>query len=67
MRERELTFEERSKWGRCPVCGAPDGEPCHPEIGFPLGMTVNGIRPTDGAHLGRLRDAPMRVREVAIV
>jgi len=65
MRERELSFDERSKWGDCPVCGVKDGEPCHSEVGFALGVNVNGKRPTEGAHLGRLQRAPFRVREVA--
>lgn len=65
-RERWLTFEERCKWGDCPVCGAKDGEPCHSEVGFALGVTVSGQRPTDGAHLGRINNAPRRIKEVAV-
>lgn len=63
-RIRELSYEERAKWGDCPWCGAKDGEACRPEIGFVLGRTVDGKPPTDGVHLGRLQRAPMRVREV---
>lgn len=64
MAERKLTFDERATWGDCPVCKAPDGEPCHPEVGFPIGLNVKGERPKDGVHLGRLNAAPSRVREV---
>ena len=57
----ELTYEQRSTWGTCPVCGALDGEKCSPEVGFTFGVTATGGWPIDGAHLGRLRMAPSRV------
>jgi hypothetical protein len=62
---RELRPEERMVWGECPVCKAKHGEPCNSDVGFALGMNVNGKRPSEGAHLGRLQYAPRRVREVA--
>jgi hypothetical protein len=61
---RELTVEERFVWGSCPVCGAGHGKKCHSEVGFALGVNVNGGRPTEGVHLARLKLAPFRVREV---
>lgn len=64
MRKRELSFQERATWGECPVCKAEDGEPCHPEIGFALGLNVDGSPPAYGAHLGRLQRAPLQVKEV---
>lgn len=65
-RERELTFDERAVWGECPVCHAKDGEKCDSAIGLTLGVNVNGVRPTEGAHLARIQDAPLRVRLVPI-
>ena len=66
MRERDLTPEERLVWGDCPVCPAKDGEPCHADVGFQVGVRVDGRRMKDGqgAHLGRLQKAPLRVKEV---
>lgn len=66
MRERELTFDERARWGDCPVCKAPDGEPCCADVGMQLGVRVDGRRMRDGegVHVGRLQKAPFRVREV---
>lgn len=67
MRERDLSFEERARWGECPICQAPDGWPCCADVGFQFGVKANGDRMQagDGAHLGRLQRAPFRVREVA--
>lgn len=62
--ERETTVEERMAWGECPACGARHGEPCHPEVGFPVGRNARGEPPRVGAHAGRLRGAPTRVRLV---
>ncbi len=62
-RERELSFEERILWGRCPVCGAEDGAACDASIGLNLTMTA-GAAPPVGAHLGRLQNAPFTVIEV---
>lgn len=61
---RDTTYEERATWGECPVCHAAHGEWCHAEIGLQLGVKVGGgrMQTGEGAHLGRLRNAPMRVR-----
>lgn len=66
VRERELSFEERMRWGDCPACEVPDGEPCHAEIGVHLGIKVDGsrMRTGEGVHMGRLARAPFRVKEV---
>lgn len=61
---RELTYEERATWGECPVCGAPHGEFCNPDIGFPVGRGLDGFPIPGGTHIGRLRRAPRRVKEV---
>ena len=61
---RELTYEERATWGECPVCHAKQGEWCSGAYGIALGRTVYGVLPEQGAHLGRLQRAPMRVRMV---
>lgn len=62
--ERELTYHERAVWGTCSVCGAPHGKACNPDVGIPLGRNVLGESPREGAHLARLNNAPLRVREV---
>lgn len=62
---RDATYEERSTWGECPVCKAPHGQRCDPNVGFSLGVNINGERPSEGAHLGRLQRAPARVQLVA--
>lgn len=64
---RDLTFEEKSTWGECPVCKAEHGAPCHPEVGIQLGHRVDGrpMQRGDGAHLARLNAAPKAVRLVA--
>ena len=64
--ERELSFSEKATWGTCPACEASHGEKCYGAIGFPLGKNINGQIDPDGAHLGRLRNSPNKVREVAI-
>jgi len=63
---RELTIEERMKWGTCPVCQAPHGTDCYAAVGIHLGVRADGRAPQDGdgAHLARLDRAPHRVREV---
>ena len=63
---REATYQERATWGDCPVCHAGHGEWCR-ATGIPLGTNINGVAPVqgDGAHLGRLQNAPTRVRLVA--
>jgi hypothetical protein len=68
VRERELTVKERFRWGDCPVCKAPDGEPCRADVGLQVGTKIDGSRMEDGegAHMGRLIKAPLWVREVAV-
>lgn len=61
---RELSFDERSRYGDCPVCSAKHGQACDGNIGIPFGRTASGLPPTDGAHVGRLNNAPRRIREV---
>lgn len=65
-RVRELSWDERIRWGECPVCKAPDGKYCHADVGLQLGRRVDGRRMEDGegAHLGRLQRAPKKVKEV---
>lgn len=46
-----LSWEERRKWGECPVCRAPHGEPCFSDL-------VEGRTSLAGAHLARLHLAP---------
>lgn len=67
-RERELTWEERIRWGKCFVCSAEDGEFCHSEVGLTLGQKTDGsrLKTGEGAHIGRLNNAPTRVREVPV-
>ncbi len=64
---RELSTEERMRWGTCSVCGARHGKPCHAAVGLQLGVPVGGgrMQDGDGAHLARLQAAPFKVREVA--
>lgn len=66
IRERELSLQERFVWGECPICHAPDGEPCSADVGLQFGVRVDGqrMKDGDGAHMGRLQLAPFRVREV---
>lgn len=63
---RELSFDERMRWGECPVCKAAHGEACHADVGIQLGVRLDGRRMQDGdgVHLARLKRAPDRVREV---
>lgn len=63
---RELDFAERATWGDCPVCRAKHGEPCNANVGLVIGRTIHGAPPCDGAHLGRLRNAPLAVKEVPV-
>ena len=65
---RESTHDERSTWGRCPVCGAAPGAWCDPEVGLQLGVMANGgrMQQGEGAHLGRLQNAPRRVQLVGL-
>lgn len=64
--ERDTTDEERMAWGECPVCHAEHGERCSPNVGIPLGRNIHGRPPTEGVHLARMREAPMRVRLVPV-
>ena len=59
---RDLSYDEKARWGKCPICHAMDGEPCYSEVGIPLGRTLSGGPPEDGAHLGRLNAAPRSIR-----
>jgi len=59
-RVRKLTYEERATWGKCPVCQAGPGEWCNPQIGVAMGRTVYGEPPNQGAHMGRLQEAPFK-------
>ena len=63
---RELTNDERMKWGDCPICHATHGEYCRADVGIQLGVKVDGSRMRDGegCHTRRLMDAPFQVREV---
>lgn len=65
-RVRELSFAERARWGVCPVCSQPDGEPCASEVGVHLSVKADGsrLKTGEGAHAARLMRAPQRVREV---
>lgn len=63
---RELTPDERLKYGECPVCKAPHGEACNPDVGLSLGVNANGLPPREGAHLARLQRAPYRVQEIPV-
>lgn len=58
-RIRELTTEERFTWGKCPVCGAEDGEECDPNAGI---GPAHHPEEQPGAHLGRLQQAPKKVK-----
>ncbi len=59
MGERELTFEERTLWGRCPVCDAEHGVACNREVSLPQSGVVGGVNgEIIGAHYGRLSRAP---------
>jgi hypothetical protein len=66
MRIRELTYEERMVWGECPVCKAPDGQPCYAEVGLHLGVKGDGsrLKTGEGVHMARLRNAPEKVKTV---
>jgi hypothetical protein len=68
QRGRATTLKERMTWGICPVCNAQPGEWCHAAAGFQLGRRVDGrpMQDGDGAHLQRLRRAPMRVQCIAL-
>jgi len=59
---RETTFEERATWGKCPVCGAGQGEWGLSTVGFSLGVIPDG----KGVHLGRLQNAPQLVKLVVV-
>ena len=63
---RETTWAERATWGICPACHAAEGEWCHSEIGYQVGMRVDGqrMKTGEGAHLARLRAAPTHVKLV---
>lgn len=65
--ERDLTYDERATWGQCPVCQAKHGEWCDGTRGMFAALSTLGGRIVDnGVHLGRLQQAPRRVRQVEI-
>ncbi len=66
MDGRELTWNERARWGVCPICKAPAGEFCYADVGLQLGQKADGsrMRDGDGVHLVRLHGAPVRVYPV---
>lgn len=67
MNERELTYKERAVWGTCPICGAEPGKSCRVDVGMPI-LNDRGtvVREGEGVHLGRIQNAPRRIREVPI-
>jgi len=58
-----LTYAERAVWGTCPLCAAPHGKRCDPNVGIPL-VDKLGNPLHEGVHLARLNNAPLRIREV---
>ena len=63
---RELTYEERATWGKCPVCSAPHGEFCNGHVGLSLGRNVNGEIPAGGVHLARIQSAPIKAKLIGV-
>lgn len=47
---RDLAYEQRAVWGKCPVCKAEHGKECAGNDGEPLRV-----------HLGRLERAPLTI------
>jgi hypothetical protein len=65
MGERRLaTYAERATWGTCPACKAEPGQPCNSDVGIALGANIDGQRPSEGVHLGRIQRAPTYVQLV---
>jgi len=66
--EKELTFDERARWGECPICKAQPGEYCFATVGLQLGTRADGNRMQDGdgVHMARLQKAPSKVKLVAV-
>lgn len=60
----DMTYEERSTFGTCPVCGATQGNLCNPYVGIALGWRADGNVGWGGAHLGRLNNAPRRKKTI---
>lgn len=56
MSKRQLSTAERAVFGTCSVCGAGQGKPC-----IEAEATGTMARMMDGAHLGRLTEAPEEV------
>lgn len=57
---RPATYDERRKWGTCPVCKAADGQVCKQDSNeWSAGNTW-----PNGAHARRLSAAPLNVRVV---
>jgi len=59
MLERELTYDEQSRWGTCPICKVHHGESC-----LKFGLTLSGTYPENGVHMLRLQAAPKKVKLV---
>lgn len=55
---RPATFDERRKWGECPVCKAPHGVECD----LAVSGDIYGF--AEKAHRLRVVRAPVYVREV---
>ena len=61
---RELTQDERGKWGSCRVCLVRHGEPCVECLDRAGLGNSDRFLMSDGVHVQRMRNAPFRVREV---
>ena len=68
MNTRELSYDERIRWGECPVCHASHGEYCHPDVGIQMGRHIDGsrIRLGEGVHMRRINAAPTKVTEIGV-
>lgn len=65
MKIRELTTDERMRWGECPICHAKDGDLCDSSIESNGGVSIGWVGPIqEVVHLDRIRAAPFRVSEV---
>lgn len=62
-RIRELSFEERARWGECPVCHVKDGQACNWTIEGELSLYYP-YTTGPNAHYARVHNAPREVKEV---